>query len=121
MHELAICQSLLRDVERAAAAHDAVAVKKVVVAIGPLSGVEGPLLVRAFEIARLATIARHATLTVEAMPVTIRCPACGGESEVPPNALTCPRCGAWAVTLSTGNELLLKRIEIETGSDAAAA
>ena len=40
MHELSICQGLIREVERVAAAARARDVVAIVVAIGPLSGVE---------------------------------------------------------------------------------
>ncbi len=112
MHELAVCQSLLREVARAAAANGAGEVTRVVVAIGSLSGVEGPLLARAFEVARCGTIASGAALEIEAVPVRVRCKICAAETETPVNALLCGRCGAWQVDVLSGEELLLTRVEL---------
>jgi hydrogenase nickel incorporation protein HypA/HybF len=118
VHELSVCQSLMREVQRVAAENDANAVMAITVAVGPLSGVEAPLLERAFTIARAGTIAEDATFTVEVLPVTVWCSACGVETQVPVNALLCGQCGTWQVDLRSGSELLLKRVEL--ASDAPA-
>ena len=98
MHELADCQSLLREVERVASAHGNLDVTAIVVAVGPLSGVEAPLLTRAFSVARAGTIAEHAVLEIETMPVTVWCKDCGVQTEVRPDALRCGNCdaGRWS-------------------------
>ncbi len=121
MHELSVCQSLLREVAKVAAVHQATAVTGIVVAVGPLSGVEAPLLERAFTIARCGTVAERATMVVEQMPVTVWCEACAVETETPANRLLCGACGGWQVILRSGNELLLKRVEIEHAQEAAPA
>lgn len=121
MHELAICQSLLREVERVAKAHDCGDVTAIIVAAGPLSGVEPPLLARAFSIARAGTVAEHASLEIETMPITVSCRACGIESPAEPNALICRRCGTWQVQLRSGDELLLKRVELAGAPEGAIA
>lgn len=118
MHELAICQSLLREVERVAAEHGAVAVSGIVIAIGPLAGVEAPLLARAFSVAQAGTIAENASLEVENMPIMVQCGACGAETTVAANALLCGECGAWRVELKSGDELVLKRVELALDAEA---
>ena len=62
MHELAICQSLIGAVEKAAAGQGGGEVTAILVAIGPLSNVEPSLLERAFSLAREGTIASQAQL-----------------------------------------------------------
>jgi hydrogenase nickel incorporation protein HypA/HybF len=116
MHELSICRSLLAEVERAAAANNAVDVNEIVVAVGRLSGVEPPLLARAFEVARMGTIAEHALLKIETLPVIVWCKACGVETSAAANALLCGQCGTWQVDLKSGTELLLKRVELSADS-----
>jgi hydrogenase nickel incorporation protein HypA/HybF len=118
MHELAICQSLLREVERVAAEHGAVAVSGIVIAIGPLAGVEAPLLARAFSVARAGTIAENASLEVETTAIMVQCGACGAETTVAANALLCGECGAWRVELKSGDELVLKRVELALDAEA---
>ncbi len=121
MHELSVTQALLRQVETVAAQHDSHRVVAITLAIGPLSGVEAPLLVRAFTVARAGTIAEEAMLEIETMPVTVWCGACDAETEVAPNALLCGSCGTWRVDLRSGNELLLKRVELAAADAAIAA
>jgi hydrogenase nickel incorporation protein HypA/HybF len=122
MHELAICQSLLKEVERVASAHRAVGVSRIAVAVGPLSGIEAPLLDRAFGIARIGTLADQAELEIEKMPITVWCAAC--ESETRPasaNILLCAQCGTWRVEVRSGDELILKQVELVRAVEAATA
>jgi len=121
MHELSICQSLLREVERAAIANGSTTVTGIVVAVGPLSGVEAPLLARAFGVARMGTLAEQATLEVQTMPVIVRYRSCGAETTVAANALLCGTCGGWQVELTSGDELLLKRVELAVDETPMAA
>ena len=120
MHELSICQSLLSEVERAAAANDATEVNRIVLAVGPLSGVEAPLLARAFEIARMGTIAENAVLEVQKTPAVVWCKACALETQVAANALLCGSCGTWQVELRSGAELLLTRMELSGSASPVA-
>jgi hydrogenase nickel incorporation protein HypA/HybF len=119
MHELAVCQALLTQVERAAREARALAVRRVVVRIGPLSGVEPQLLARAFEVARAGGVAAAAELSLEPAPVRIRCRECGTEHEVPPNRLLCGACGSWRTELRAGDELVLQRLEFAAAAAAA--
>jgi hydrogenase nickel incorporation protein HypA/HybF len=114
VHELAVCQGLMRQVEQVAAAHGASAVELVILQIGELSGVEPPLLERAFEIARAGTVAEDAELEIRTGPVVVQCRECGGKSAVPPNRLLCSYCGEWRVRVVEGEELLLLSVELDT-------
>lgn len=114
MHELAVCQGLLREVERVATQHDAGVVERIVLRVGALSGVEPPLLERAFEVARMGTVAENAELVIESGPVVIKCRQCGGTCAVPVNRLLCTYCGDWRVRVTEGEELLLQSVELET-------
>ena len=113
MHELSVCQDLLRQVEKIAAEHGAVAVERIVLQIGELSGVEPPLLERAFTIARAGTLAENAGMEIRTGPVVVQCTECGGRSAVPPNRLVCTYCGDWRVRVVEGEELLLLKVELD--------
>ena len=113
MHELAVCQSLLRQVEEIARREQAQRVELIRLRIGPLSGVVGELLKLAFTIARAGTLADKAELVIEEAPVRIRCTQCGAESEAPPNRLLCGSCGDFRTRLLSGDELLLASVELE--------
>ena len=120
MHELAVCQSLLREIERVASVHGATEVSRIEIAVGPLSGIEAPLLDRAFSIARIGTLAGRAELEIEEMPIIVWCAACQTESKaVTANALLCARCGTWQVDVRSGDELILTQVELVRATEAA--
>lgn len=113
MHELAVCQSLMNQVENIAVEHNALCVTSIIVGMGPLSGVEAQLLKNAYSIARAGTVAKDAKLIIEVLPVRIKCSQCGSESHALPNKLICKDCGDWRTTLLSGDELLLMSVELE--------
>jgi hydrogenase nickel incorporation protein HypA/HybF len=119
MHELSVCQALVGQVEKVARENDARRVVSIVVAVGPLSGVEPALLEHAYPIAAAGTLAEHATLTIETVPVRVRCRSCGAEGGAQVNRLVCGGCGDWQVDVIAGEEMLLTRVEIETTVAAA--
>lgn len=114
MHELAICQALMDQVEDIARRRDAEQVASIVVGMGALSGVEAELLKHAYAIASAGTVAEQAELIIEEMPVRVRCKQCGSESETQVNKLVCQKCGDWRTTVVSGDELLLMSVELET-------
>lgn len=117
MHELSVCMALLEQVQAIADDRGAAAVTEIVIGIGPLSGVEADLLRRAYPLAAAGTIAADATLLIRHSDVCVRCSQCGNESTVPPNRLTCPRCGDFRTHVVTGDELVLERVELETSAE----
>ncbi|MGB5735490.1 MAG: hydrogenase maturation nickel metallochaperone HypA [Thiohalocapsa sp.] len=112
MHELSVCLSLLDQVERIAREHGADRVERILLRIGPLSGVEAPLLANAYPLAAAGTIAEHATLDIEPAPIRVKCTACGAETEAEPNRLICGACGDWHTRLVSGDEMLLANLEL---------
>jgi len=120
VHELAICQSLVTQVEDIAHDHDAARVVSIVIGIGALSGVEAQLLRHAYPVASAGTVAQEAQLEIEELPIRVKCGECGEESTVKPNKLLCRHCGDWRTTLVSGDELMLMRVELEkTGAPDA--
>lgn len=112
MHELSVCVALLEQVQRIAREHDAVRVELITLKIGPLSGIEIPLLEHAYPLAAVGTVAEHAKLVIESVPVWVKCTECGAESEVLPNRLVCGVCGDFRTRLLSGDEMLLGRVEL---------
>ena len=113
MHELAICQALISQVEEVVRERSA-RVKRVLVGIGPLSGVEPRLLEDAYPLASVGTCADGSQLATEQIKVRVRCRACRVESDAAPNRLLCGACGDWRTDLLSGDELMLLRVELET-------
>jgi hydrogenase nickel incorporation protein HypA/HybF len=114
MHELAICQGLMHEVERAATANQARRVTRIVLTVGALAGVEPELLLQAFTIARAGSIAGTAELVIETIPPRVACHSCGAETEASVNRLVCAACGDWQVRVIAGDELLLRSLDIES-------
>ena len=112
MHELSVCQALLDQVQRIAADHGADRVERILVRVGPLSGVEAALLRHAYPLAAAGTLAEHAVLDIEPAPVRVHCITCGAETDATPNRLLCGACGDWHTRLVSGDELLLANLEL---------
>jgi len=121
VHELSVCSALLDQVERIAREKNALSVSRIVLRLGPLSGIEPRLLQRAYPLAAAGTIAEHAELSIAAAEVVVRCSRCGEESTVPPNRLLCKTCGDFRTHLISGDELLLQSIELTPATSRPAA
>lgn len=118
MHELAVCQGLMGQVEQIARREHAERITRIVLSIGPLSGVEAQLLRDAFPIAAAGSSAEHADLTIEQQPVKVKCLGCGAESEATANRLLCGACGDYRTQLLSGDEMLLLSVELERRQNA---
>jgi len=118
MHELAVCQSMIDQVEAIAAERNAHSVVSIVIGVGLLSGVEAPLLKHAYPVASAGTVAEGAELVIEVLPIRVKCNQCGSESEATANKLVCKSCGDWRTSLVSGDELLLMSVELETNQQA---
>ncbi|MFP4063706.1 MAG: hydrogenase maturation nickel metallochaperone HypA [Halochromatium sp.] len=121
MHELSVCLSLLDQVERIAEEHGAERVERILLRIGPLSGVEAPLLANAYPLAAAGTLAEHAELAIEAAPVRVHCVDCGADSEATANRLLCASCGSYHTRLTSGDEMLLASLEMSIPDDDRAS
>ena len=112
MHEYSVCLALLEQVEGIAAEHQARRVERIVLQLGPLSGVEAPLLEHAWPLAAAGSIAAEAELVMESAPVRVRCTQCEAESAAQPNRLLCASCGDYRTRLISGDEMLLASLEL---------
>jgi hydrogenase nickel incorporation protein HypA/HybF len=112
VHELSICNSLLREVQALAVQHGAIGVERIRIEVGALSGVEPALLDRAFDVACAGSFAAGAVLVIDVLPVVVCCQVCHTESTTLPNRLLCAACGVWQVRVVRGDELRLRQIEL---------
>jgi len=113
MHELSVCLSLLREVERIARENKAGRVTRIVVTVGPLSGVEPDLLRNAYPLAVAGTIAEDAEFQVDVSGIVVQCSQCGAESPAKPNRLVCGDCGDYRTALLSGDEMILQSVELD--------
>lgn len=112
MHELSVCLSLLDQVRRIAAGRGAVSVTRIELQIGPLSGVEPDLLRSAYPLAAAGTVADDAELVIGEVAVTVQCTRCGAVSSANANRLLCGECGDFRTRVTTGDEMILRRVEL---------
>ena len=112
MHELAICQALLRQVLKVAENRTSQRVGRIKLRIGPLSGVEPGLLKSAFPLVAAGTLCEGTIIEIEDIPVRVRCQICDSTSQTRSNRLLCTDCGTWRVTLISGDEMLLASVEL---------
>jgi len=120
MHELSVCQALVGQLRDIAREQRATRITRVVVQIGPLSGVEPELLRHAYPVASAGSPAADATLVLEPLPIRVHCEACGADSDATANRLLCGACGDYRTRLISGDELLLASVELEAEVPSAA-
>jgi hydrogenase nickel incorporation protein HypA/HybF len=113
MHELSVCLSLIEEVKRVARQKGAGTVTRIIVKIGPLSGVEPDLLQNAYPLAAAGTIAESAELEIEIAGVVVSCSQCGRESDAAANRLLCAHCGDYRTRLVSGDEMVLQSLELD--------
>jgi hydrogenase nickel incorporation protein HypA/HybF len=110
MHEYSLVSAMVERVEQEARSRQAVAVHRLAVRIGALSGVEPELLASAFTLVRQGILA-DAELLIRRSEAVWACPECG--TAVPAGGvLRCESCGKPA-RLVSGDEILLEQIEME--------
>ena len=114
MHELAVAQALVEQVDSVIDQHHAASATLIRVRIGPLAGVVPELLATAFPLAAAGHRMEHAELDFVSAPITVRCRSCGAETEAAVNRLICGACGDWHTQVISGDELLLESVELET-------
>ena len=120
MHELAVAQALVEQVDAVIDQHNATAASLIRVRIGPLAGVVPELLASAFPLAAAGSRMEHAALEFTHAPIQVRCQTCGLDTEAAMNRLICGACGDWHTQVISGDELLLESVELETASSLPA-
>lgn len=114
MHELAVAQALVEQVDAVIGQHQASSATSIRVRIGPLAGVVPELLATAFPLAAAGSRMERAQLEFAHAPIRVRCQTCGAETEAAMNRLICGVCGDWHTQIVSGDELLLESVELET-------
>jgi len=118
VHELSIVRSLCGQARRLARLHGAIAVRSIVLEIGPLSGVVPELLHTAFDAYRPTDpLCRDARLEIRPTSLAVRCEACSAETELDAFRFRCPSCGDARVRVTRGEEMLLRDLELEVAPE----
>jgi hydrogenase nickel incorporation protein HypA/HybF len=116
VHELAVAQTLVEQVDAVIDQHGATLASLIRVRIGPLAGVVPELLATAFPLAAAGSRMQHAELEFTHAPIHVHCQTCGAVTEAAMNRLICGACGDWHTQIMSGDELLLESVELEIAS-----
>jgi len=111
MHELSIAQALVD--QATPLLQDQPGRARVVhITVGALSGVDPEALDAAFAMVAEGSAVAGARLAIAHQPARARCEACGGESEVTPDAWVCAHCQSDRLTVTGGRDLTLDAIDV---------
>lgn len=112
MHEMAICMSLIDQIEDAGRSHGFRKVDRVRLEIGRFAGVETEALAFGFEVARKDTICDGAALEIIPLPGRAWCFTCETQVELEDRLDPCPACGGGRLQANGGDELRIKDLEV---------
>jgi hydrogenase nickel incorporation protein HypA/HybF len=113
LHELSICQSMLRIVDTAMQKHEGARLRKIFLDVGRGSTIEPVLLSEAFAILTSDGPYEGTELVINDIPIAGRCRDCDSEFVYEELAFGCPNCGSTNVKITAGLELDVKALEID--------
>lgn len=110
MHELGICDALLKMVRKVARQEELSEIQRITIEVGTLSGVVPHYMIDCWEAVTDGTELEGVEFVVEELQGMARCLACSEEFPSDVNHLRCPQCGSDMLTPLTGRDLTLKEI-----------
>ena len=113
MHELAITEGILEAAVPAAEKAGAKKILEIRLKIGELSGVMPSCIEEYLNIIAKGSIAEGAKLTVDTIPIRIRCRGCGAENTIGRKKISCPACGGTDIQIIAGREYFVDSLEVE--------
>ncbi len=118
MHEISICQSILKTIESELDNKDLSNVREIHLKIGILSCIEPELLKHVFKFIIADGPFQHSALHVDMVDVAAICENCGHTFRVEKYKFVCTECGKPASNVIEGNELTIYKIILEEPSYA---
>lgn len=109
MHELSICQSITRVVERHAAGGT---VRTVRLRVGELRQIVPDTLTYCWGLVTEGSDLEATTLEIERVPAAIRCRSCDHVHTLTAPILVCPACRTQDVEIVSGEEFLITSLEL---------
>ena len=110
MHELGICDALLKMVRNIAKEEELDEIQRITVEVGSLSGVVPAYMADCWEAVTDGTELEGVEFVIEELEGTARCLDCGCEFKADAERLRCPKCSGDKLTPLTGRDLTLKEI-----------
>lgn len=113
MHEMSLCESVLKIIEDQAAAQGFLTVNVVRLEIGKLSHAEPEAMRFCFQAVAQGTLAGDATLEILRPPGHAWCMTCSETVEIAERYDPCPKCGGHQLQVTGGDELRIKELEVD--------
>lgn len=113
MHELRIAEDLSSIIVEVARQENLSKVSRINIAFGQLVQIVPEIFEPAFREAIKETVASEAELSVEILPVKLRCRNCGNDYLMQGNLFACSSCNSTDIDIVQGKELFIKSIEGE--------
>lgn len=113
MHELSIAEELSAIVLETATRENLEKVTRVNISVGQLVQIVPGIFESAFIECVRNTVARDAELSIEIVPVRMKCVKCGADINIEHNNYYCSECGADDLEMISGRELYIQSIEGE--------
>ncbi|GAA0775946.1 hydrogenase maturation nickel metallochaperone HypA [Roseibium denhamense] len=112
MHEVSLCENMLEILKAHAEAESFTRVKRVSVAIGPLSCVEPEALRFGFDVVMKGSIADGAALEIEQTQAEALCLTCMETVLIGSRLDPCPACGGTELHMTGGDGLKIRELEV---------
>lgn len=116
MHELPIVKAVLETVLLYAEEQQAKKIHKVILSVGQMHDLVPEWVDKFFRYASKGTPAAEAAIEIESIPVICRCGQCRENYLLhlhgPEDQMCCPICRSADAEMLSGNELLIKEIEV---------
>lgn len=115
MHEISLVHGLLQQLRELAMTNQAGKIIKVIMEVGPLSGVVADSFRFGFDILSADDdLVRGAELVLEVPPVSYHCSDCGHvEITAGEKPEQCAKCGELFLIAQGGDDLILRQVEME--------
>lgn len=113
MHEMSLCESIIKTLEEQAAVQQYHKVKTVWLEIGRLACVEPAAMAFGFEVVCRGTLAEGSRLEIIQVPARAWCMQCSERVEIAEHYDACPQCGSYQLQVTGGDEMRIKELEVE--------
>ncbi|MES9994070.1 MAG: hydrogenase maturation nickel metallochaperone HypA [Candidatus Thiodiazotropha sp.] len=113
MHEMSLCEGVLRLLEEHAVSQGFQRVKRVWLEIGALSGVEPEAMRFSFDAVMKESLADGAQLEIIDLPGEAWCMQCSKPVQLAARYQACPECGSYQLQVTGGDEMRVKELEVE--------
>lgn len=112
MHEMSLCEGILQVLETEAQKQNFTEVKRVILDVGVLSGVEIPALEFSFDAVMRGSLAENAKLEINEIEAQAWCMQCAEVVNIKQRYDACPQCGGYQLQVSSGDEMRIKELEV---------